>query len=158
MPIRAVFDCMLYLQAVTNEHGVAFKCFRLAEEKKVTLAVSPAILAEVRDVLGRDYLARKFRTLTVERTARFLDRVLAFAELSADPPNFFDLPRDPNDERYLDLAIEKSSHLVTWNERHLTYLMRKDTPEGVDFCQRFPDVKIVDPVSFTRIVEAAQGV
>jgi hypothetical protein len=40
--------------------------------------------------------------------------------------------------------------LVTWNEQHLTYLMTRDTPEGVEFCRRFPRLKIVDLPTFLR--------
>lgn len=39
------------------------------------------------------------------------------------------------------------------NERHLTYLMRGDTPEGRDFLQRFGKLTILNPVSFLRIVD-----
>jgi predicted nucleic acid-binding protein len=63
--------------------------------------------------------------------------------------------RDPvKDEPYINLAIEaKVRYLVTWNDRHLTYLMRKDTPEGRDFCLRFPGVKIVDPPTYVREIQ-----
>lgn len=62
------------------------------------------------------------------------------------------MPRDPKDEPYLNLAIEsKARFLVTWNEKHLTYLMNKDTPEGLDFCARFPDLIILDPPAFMRV-------
>ena len=44
--------------------------------------------------------------------------------------------------------------LVTWNERHLTYLMRGDTPEGQEFCRRFPRITILDPVRFIRAIDA----
>src|SRR5579859_5544248 len=71
------------------------------------------------------------------------------ALLLADVPNAFQLPRDPDDEPYTDLAIAAdATFLVTWNDRHLTYLMRQETPEGVEFCRRFPNVKIVDPAAF----------
>lgn len=60
MSIRAVFDCMLYLQAATNGAGPAFVCFRLVDEDKVTLCISPEILAEVRDVLSRPSIRKKF--------------------------------------------------------------------------------------------------
>ncbi|MGA2498680.1 MAG: hypothetical protein ABSH20_13120 [Tepidisphaeraceae bacterium] len=39
------------------------------------------------------------------------------------------------------------------NGRHLTYLMRRDTPEGQDFCNRFPDITILDPPAFVRAVQ-----
>ena len=155
MVVKAVFDCMLYLQAVTNQRGVAFKCFQLAEEGLVELQVSPLVLAEVDDVLHRPELTAKFAQLTPDRVARFLRRVLAVATTHAAPAHAFDLLRDHDDEPYLDLAIVAGcQYLVTWNERHLTYLMRQDTPEGRDFCRRFPSTRIVTPPVFVRDVES----
>jgi predicted nucleic acid-binding protein len=62
MSVRAVFDCMLFLQAATNEAGPAFACFQLVEAGEVSLYVSPEILAEVRDVLNRPSIRRKSPT------------------------------------------------------------------------------------------------
>jgi hypothetical protein len=41
-----------------------------------------------------------------------------------------------------------AAYLVTWNDRHLTYLMRQDTHEGREFCRKFPDLKILSPPVF----------
>lgn len=61
----------------------------------------------------------------------------------------FALPRDPDDEPLVDLAIAGGAQfLVTWNERHLNYLMQKDTPEGEEFCSRFPHLRIITPTEF----------
>jgi len=71
------------------------------------------------------------------------------------PPRAFALPRDPDDEPLIDAAVcGGASYLVTWNERHLTYLMRQDTPEGVDFCRRFPSLRILSPPEFLRELDA----
>jgi predicted nucleic acid-binding protein len=51
MSQRAVFDCMIFLQAAVTDRGPAFACFELVEAGEVTLYVSPLILSEVRDVL-----------------------------------------------------------------------------------------------------------
>jgi predicted nucleic acid-binding protein len=64
-------------------------------------------------------------------------------------PIVFRLPRDPNDEPILNLAIAAgATHLVTWNHRHLGYLMEGDTREGRDFCRRFRKLQIVNPKQF----------
>lgn len=120
---------MLFLQAATNENSAAFKCFRLAEEGRVALLISPSILSEVQDVLQRPELRRHFTTLTPERSTQFVEKVLGFSLIQKEPPQSFKLPRDPDDEPYTDLAIAAGAQfLVTWNERHLTYLMKQDTP------------------------------
>ena len=92
--------------------------------------------------------------LRPERVTPFLQQLTSIATIQPDPPHAFSLPRDPDDEIYTDLAIGADvDYLVTWNDRHLTYLMRQDTPEGLDFCRRFPKLKIADPVTFLRAID-----
>jgi len=83
MSDRAVFDCMVYLQAVANESSPAFACFRLVDDGRVTLCVSAEVLAEARDVLARPALRAKFSRLTAERVEAFLKNVEAKAVLIA---------------------------------------------------------------------------
>ena len=151
MPTRAIFDCMLFIQAISNDRGAAGACFHLVEDRRVQLLMSPEIWHEVRDVLSRSAMARKFPVLNTSRPATFLKQIALLAETVPHVPKSFALPRDPDDEPYTDLAIAANAdYLVTWNDRHLTYLMRRDTPEGIDFCARFPALKIVDPPTFLR--------
>lgn len=157
MPERAVFDCTLFLQAVTRDSGPAFRCFTLVEQGRVALLLSPAILDEVQDVLTRPLLRAKFPILTADRADKFIAKFKSVAVLCPDPPHLFDLTRDPNDEPYTDLAIASNArYLVTWNDRHLTYLMRQDTPEGKEFCRRFPFLRILSPPELIREVIAEQ--
>jgi predicted nucleic acid-binding protein len=110
---------------------------------------------EVRDVLTRPEVVAKFPALSPAHVDQFVNDLLAKAALVQDVPPAFALPRDPKDEPYINLAIAAGARfLVTWNGRHLTYLMRQDTPEGVDFCARYPDLKIIDPPAFVREIEA----
>jgi predicted nucleic acid-binding protein len=75
--------------------------------------------------------------------------VESFAVTIANPVSVFILPRDIKDEPFINLAVAGNAQfIVTWNDRHLTYLMRQDTPEGKDFCTRFPNLKIVSPPEF----------
>ena len=66
----AVLDCMVYLQAATNDRGPAFACLALVETGEVTLYVSAAILAEVRDVLTRPKIRASTNT-TMASTKRW---------------------------------------------------------------------------------------
>lgn len=56
--IGAVFDCMVFLQAATNDQGPAFACISFVEAGDVMLSISGSILAELKDVLTRPELAR----------------------------------------------------------------------------------------------------
>jgi putative PIN family toxin of toxin-antitoxin system len=144
-----VYDCMVFLQAVANPNGPAFRCFEAIESKHATLLLSPSIVLELHNVLNRPYLRTKLKKLTAERVAEFLERLLLLAEHRSDAIRHFALPRDPDDEIYLNLALEaQASYLVTWNHRHLTYLMSSDAPEAQDFRQSYPSLTILDPPSF----------
>ncbi len=92
MSTSAVFDCMVFLQAVTNEQGPAFACVGLVEEEKLQLIVSPAILTEVRDVLSRPKVRAKFPHHTDERVEGFLawleDKGITLTEV----PQAFEYP------------------------------------------------------------------
>ncbi len=146
---RVVYDSMLFLQGAANESGPAFACFRLAENGTVKLLLSPSTLAEATDVLSRPLVREKLKTLTDERVTKLLSKVRSFSESLPDPPKAFTLPRDAKDEIYTNLAIAGGAQfLVSWNERHLNYLMNADTPEGRDFSARFPNLKIVTPPVF----------
>jgi uncharacterized protein len=140
---------MVFLQAAVSESGPSYACLRLAETGAVRLLLSPRILAEAADVLSRPMVRRKFKTLTEERVQRYLSKVESFSEILPDPPQAFALPRDPKDEIYTNLAIAGGAeYLISWNERHLNYLMEGDTPEGKDFRTRNPDLKILTPQGF----------
>jgi hypothetical protein len=71
MSLRAVFDCMIYVQAAGNPAGPAMSCFLRLEESGGALIVSHDVLAEVSEVLMRPELHRKIRRLTPAIVAGF---------------------------------------------------------------------------------------
>jgi putative PIN family toxin of toxin-antitoxin system len=153
MTVVAVFDCMLFVQAAANPNGAAMACFDRLTQSGGRLCLSDDVLLEIGEVLSRPELRRRLPSLTPARVGRFLDDIRAAATMIDVVPHAFSLPRDSNDQPYLDLAIAANADfLVTWNARHLTYLMGQDTPEGREFCRRYPDLTIVDPVQFLRVV------
>jgi putative PIN family toxin of toxin-antitoxin system len=121
----------------------------LVDDGTVQLCLSPEVLAEIDDVLHRPEILQKFPLIDSEASQTLLRTARSKGLLLANVPKAFVLPRDPDDEPYTNLAIAvNADYLVTWNDRHLTYLMRRDTPEGIEFCRRFPSVKIMDPPGF----------
>jgi predicted nucleic acid-binding protein len=55
---------MVCLQAAAREESSAAACLRLAENHHIQLFISRAIIKEVEDVLSRDYVRARFKTLT----------------------------------------------------------------------------------------------
>jgi uncharacterized protein len=148
-PARAVFDCVVFVQALISDRGPAAACIEQVKRAAVALFISPEVMAEVRGVPLRPALSRRYRHLTpqmIETFAKDIERNAIYIE---NPPKAFTLQRDPKDEPYINLAVAADArHLVTWNAKHLTYLMRKDTAEGRLFCEKFPKLKILSPPEF----------
>ena len=157
-PTRVVFDAVIYVQALISRRGPAAACFDRVYAAEAVLFTSDALLDEATSVPLRHELTRRYSRLTPQRVEAFIDAVRGVSVNIPKPPKVFSLPRDPKDEICADLAIAASAkYLVTWNEKHLTYLMRRDTPEGQDFCQRFPHLKILEPPAFLHELDIIQG-
>lgn len=155
-PLRVVYDCVVFLQGVGRRGNAARKCLELVDDGTVQLCLSSDVLAEIEDVLHRPEILHKFPLIVSEDSQNLLLATRNKGMLFGNVSHAFALPRDPDDEPYTDLAIAaEAKFLVTWNERHLTYLMRRDTPEGIDFCRKFPNLEIVDPPTFLDEIRKA---
>ena len=66
---RVVFDCNVFVQALANEESAAAKALDLLDEDAITLFVSDAILAEIRDVLSRPIIRQLMPSITDERAS-----------------------------------------------------------------------------------------
>lgn len=147
MTIRAVFDCMVFLQSAARPAGPSGVCFRLVEEQKITLCVSADILAEVRDVLARPKLQEKFPLLTPEWVAEFVKNAENKAVVIGEVPKVYALERDPKDEPYLNLAIATAAPYLVSRDKDLLDLMNDK-----NFRERYPALTILDPVAFLKTV------
>ena len=149
----AVFDCMIYLQAAISEKSPAAELFRQVERGSVLLFVSNETLSEIRDVLTRPKVLIKYPHLTVEYVEIFLSRVLSKANLLNKIPKHFQYPRDPKDEKYINLAIEAEANYIVSRDNDLLDLMTGIDAESKEFRQRFRFLKVIAPVGFLRIIQ-----
>lgn len=152
-PLRAVFDCQVFLQAALNDRGPAARCLQLAEAGLVELCISDAVLDEVTDVLNRPELRRRFTQLTPELVDSLLQRVRQFTFVVAEVTPVFHYERDPDDEPYLNLAIAAgATHLVS---RDLLDLRAGTSPDGQRLRALAPQLVIIDPVEFLHTFDSA---
>lgn len=129
----AVFDCMLYLQAVASDVGPAAACFRLLESGIFALFISHEVLAEVRDVLGRPRIRARNPRLTDERVEAFLEQVRKYAALVHEVPTPFSYERDPKDEKYVNLALAAAAPYLVSRDQDLLGLMNATPHSGNGF-------------------------
>lgn len=153
-----VFDCVVFLQGLIKESGPAVTCIERFEQGRISLAISPEVLSELHDVLSRSSLRQSFPLLSEEKAERLIELLLMKGRLFRNVPKRFELPRDPNDEPYVNLAIEAGAQFLVTRDRDLLDLMRWDTEEGRDFQSRFRELTILDPVAFLKEIEPAEKV
>ncbi len=148
-PVRVVFDCVIFTQALINPKGPAGECLNAAESGDCILHLSPFVLHEIRELPTKLPLRHG---ITVEHVETFLKRVCEYAVVVTDVPERYTHPTDPKDSAYVNLALATNSKLVVSRDRHLLSLMDVATPEGHWFTQHFPELRIVKPVEFLREV------
>jgi putative PIN family toxin of toxin-antitoxin system len=153
-----VFDCVVFLQGLIKESGPAVTCIERFEQGRISLAISPEVLSELHDVLSRSSLRQSFPLLSEEKAERLIELLLMKGRLFRNVPKRFELPRDPNDEPYINLAIEAGAQFLVTRDRDLLDLMRWDTEEGRDFQSRFRELNILDPVAFLKEIEPYEKV
>jgi putative PIN family toxin of toxin-antitoxin system len=152
-----VFDCVVFFQGLIKESGPAVTCLEYFEQGRFSLAISPEILSELRDVLSRSSLQQRFPLLSDDKAERLIELLLLKGRLFRSVPRRFALPRDPDDEPYINLAIEAKARMLVTRDRDLLDLMKWETKEGRDFQSRFGEIEIIDPVAFLKEIEQAQG-
>jgi putative PIN family toxin of toxin-antitoxin system len=139
---------MVFLQAASRPSGPAARLFlEFIETGQLTLYLSDAILAEIHDVLNRPRIRAKNPTLTDERAEDILHRIEQVAVKIIDVPSLFPLPRDPDDEPYLNLALAANcKYLATWDD-DLLHLMQDQS-----FRTQHPDLTILSPVALLQLL------
>jgi len=142
---RVVFDCMIFLQAAAKPSGPAAVLLELVEICELELFVSEACIEEIRDVLARPSLQRKFPSLTISTVSDFLERIRLCSVLTKDVPSLFTLDRDPKDAKYIDLVIAARADFLVTRDNDLLDLREAGSPLLPIFEQLDLQCKIVDP-------------
>ena len=154
---HVVLDCMVCLQAAAKEESSAAACLRLAENHHVRLFISRAIIKEIEDVLSRDYIRARFKTLTDTSVRAFIERLREAADLIRTVPRHFNYERrDVKDEPYINLAVEAQAHYLVSRDHDLLDLMKWEKEEGREFQKRFRTLKIVTPETFLAEIKSAK--
>lgn len=118
--MRIVLDTNVVVSALLWG-GTPYRLIQAAVEGAVTLCTSPALLAELRDVLAREPLASR-----LERQSSSVEEALALyagLAISVSPQA---APRviaaDPDDDHVVAAAVAAKADLVVSGDRHLRAL------------------------------------
>lgn len=150
----AVYDCMLFFRAAARPRLVR-PHFDFVHDGRVTLCLSLDVLAKIRDVLTRPKLIARFPAPTKQAVDAFLADHLRKAAWISDVPEHYVVARDPDDSKYVNLAITTGAPFVVTSDLDLLDLMAPQSSAGIDLRRRFPGVRIVTPGEFeVQIVKA----
>lgn len=155
--MNAVFDCNVFLQVLVSTRGAAHECWQRVLVGDVRLFVTPYMLVEIRNLPTHSRLARRFPTLTSEHVEQFVTELQELAIVVDDPEPSFQLPRDPADAHYVDVAIATGSMLVVSNDRDLLDLMQDTYPEGVALRRAHPEFRVVTPPHLLYLLRNASS-
>lgn len=153
--LKVVFDCNIIWQAFFFELGVSAECKKLVDDDKVTLITSAEVLEEMREVMTRPEAKAKYN-VTDEAVEKYLESLAKKSVFIRTVPKKFSYPRDPDDEPYINLAIEAGADLIVTRDRDLLDLMTGYTDECKEFRQRFRPLKVIDPLELLEKVREAQ--
>ncbi len=114
---RAVLDTNVLVAALISPGGGSARLLLELRSGAFELIVSPLLLAELREVLGRD----KFRRYVSEAEAdAYVELIRSEAVVRADPvPSPEALSADPDDEYLIDLARDAGADALVTGDAHL---------------------------------------
>ena len=145
---RAVFDCVVFLQAAISGRGPAAAALAAVEAGGIELLVSDPILREIGEVLNRPNIQTRYPQLSAERISAFLGRISNLATSVTDVTSLFRYHRDPDDEPYLNLAIASKAQFLVTRDRDLLDLNKESDPDGQRLRAQAPGLRILDPAAF----------
>jgi len=131
--LRLVIDTNILISAVIKPAGLQRTVLLLAITKPARLYVSPPILEEYADVLGR-------RELRIRKGLRQqLLQLIKQHSYTVIPTRRLEVARDPDDNMFLECAdAARADYLVTGNQRHFPRFWKKS--------------KVITPREFINLV------
>ena len=138
--LRAVLDANVMISAVIQPKGASGRILRsLLERNSFELIVSPAILAEVRRSVSYPKVRKYIKTSDED-----IDLWFASMELIAQPVDgnlrIHAVAADPDDNKYVEAAVEGLAQFVVTGDKHLLSL------------KSYENIRIITPRVFVDLL------
>lgn len=146
--LRLVLDTNVLLAGLVSKSSASQKVVDALQARKAIPLLSLPVLAEYRVVLLHPAIIARFGNLTLRRVELSLRRLRYIGDEYRTTRVKFELPRDPRDAMFIELAIAgRATHLVTMDADLLT-ISTAHTDAGKRFRQRLPQIKVQTPQRF----------
>jgi putative PIN family toxin of toxin-antitoxin system len=139
---RVVVDANVVVSGWLQALGPSARVLDAANAGRLRFVVSRAIVAEYRRSLGYAKVRRRLRVHS-EVVEAWLDALSLLAEMVPGERRVAAVAADPDDDKYIEAALEGGATFLVSGDRHLLDL---GTHEGV---------RILNPRSFLEVLERA---
>jgi len=133
--VKIVLDTNVYVSATLSK-AKPYYVLNSAETGETDLYISPFILHEIEDVLGRDKIPFEQKD-----TERFVDKVLSVATVVTPDEEPDVIEDDPSDNQVLACALEADTEYLVSGDRHLLEL------------EEYAGIEIMEPAEFMSTME-----
>lgn len=140
--IAVVFDANIYISALISTKGASARLVGLLAENTLSVAMSAAILAEIKRVTHYPRIRKKYQLTEVE-IDEFLD-LLRDQVLWVEPDEVVQvIEDDPDDDKYLACAVAANAQFIISGDRHLRDL------------ERYQGIEILTPAAFLAYLKTS---
>jgi putative PIN family toxin of toxin-antitoxin system len=141
-PKIIVVDTNVLIRATFQKpSSVSLRIYQAIRQQACLLAISPAILAEIRDVISRDYIVALTHT-TPEQREQYINELSEICLLTRGQASITKESRDREDNKFLVCASEaQADYLITSDEDLLVLKTNEKT-------------RIIPPQEFVALLDA----
>lgn len=154
-PIRLVLDTNVVLRGLLNTRSASGRVLEAVENRLVVLLLSKPVLAEYRAVLTDPVVVDRFPELNRERVEVTLRRFRYSGEYLRAVRARFGFPRDPRDEKLIELAISAKATDIVSSDDDLLSLPTGHGDAAKRLRQRLPSLRVMPPAEFVSMHGAA---
>lgn len=134
--MKVVLDTNVLISA-TFWNGDSNKILEKVEQKEIEMVISKGILEEFAGVLGYKEIQEKVRDKNLEMK-RTIEKVASISTIVEPRHEFKVIKDDPDDDKFLDCAVEGKAEFIVSQNKHLLKL------------KEFKGIKIVTPSVFLK--------
>ena len=119
--MQIVLDTNVIISAILNPYGSPGKILNQVFDQKVSLCLSPPLIAEIRRVLRYQKIVNliKQKGRTVELAEEHIEKIVAIAHVTTGHVLINPIATDPDDDRVLECAIEANADYIISGDKHL---------------------------------------
>ena len=138
--LKVVLDTNIWLSGIFWR-GNPYKIIKLAEQKKIEIFITNAILEELVDVLNKEIKFQKHMKNLGYDIEQLIGSILNITKLTSPKERLNIIKQDPDDNRILECAVSSNADYIISGDKHLLSL------------KEFEGIEIIKAKNFLDIVK-----